>query len=207
MDAAFELVPSRRTWTLVGRPRSMSRANPGSTRITPSTRPRSMASCISFSLAGVAAMINRPEPRNCDKRSRLCGVWSWSIQAMRAVFTSRFAAYPKISNWISGGMNSRPRMRGSRKTWRNSLRMMERRRCLMSGYLLPEFSDREEGHSDGVQYQQQQVEPQQFQTGALEENPFGHVDEIPRRNDDRDHTDNPGHVGNRIDESGKQERR
>ena len=50
---------------------------------------------------------------------------------MRAESTSRFAAYPKISSWISGGMNSIMRMRGSRSVWMNSLRIMRRSRCRM----------------------------------------------------------------------------
>src|SRR4029079_13130386 len=159
----------------------MSRANPGSTRTTPSTRPRSITSCISASLAGVAAMMNRPEPRNCERSSRLLGLRSSSIQAMRALFTSRLAAYPKISSCNKGGNNSSPRIRGSRNTWRNSLRMMVRIRCLIraSCDLLPQLSYGQERNPHRIHNQQQQIEPQQPQTKTLQEDSLGDVDEIP----------------------------
>src|ERR1051326_3353813 len=208
-DAVFELLPFTSTCTAVVFPRRTSRPNPGSTRTTTSTLPESSTGATSISDSGVASTSNRFEPTNFESSSRLCGVRSWSIQAIAAFSTSRFTAYPKIKSWMIGGTKSMALMRGSRKACRTSLRMIYSTRLLIgpSRHLQPHLANRGPEYDRSVCDEQQRLSPQHCDSDACQENSIDDRDEITRRHGIADHLNDFGHVADRIDETGEQERR
>jgi hypothetical protein len=107
---AIGIAAVEQTWTPVGR-RARFASESGSTRTTPSTRPRSITSCISLRWRG--AMMNRPEPKNCEA-ARGCGtVIFLHPSGDRALFTSGWR-HTRRSAAASKAEKQQSRIRGSR---------------------------------------------------------------------------------------------
>ena len=83
------------------------------------------------SSVGCATASKQAEPVKRATSARLAGVPSRSTTASRTWRTSSVTAYPKISVWTTGRPRITNRMRGSRRTERNSLRRMARMRSPM----------------------------------------------------------------------------
>src|SRR5579862_7344688 len=153
-------------------------------------------------------MMNRPEPSNCDSSSRLSGVRSWSIHAIFALSTSRLTAYPKIRSCSSGGKTSIDRMRGSRRAWMNSFRiiLLSLWRMTFLSHLLPQPPDREKTNRDAVEHHQQQLEPERLHSQSFQKNSAGDVHVVARGHEQRDELNHARHVADRVYESGKKKR-
>src|SRR5688572_31207257 len=143
--------------------------------------------------------------------ARLSEVWSSSTTTIGTSRTSVVAAYPSIVSWTIGAMMTMPKSRGSRRSSRNSFRMMCRTRFIALSPLPSQAQRGQAQNHHGERQHRQHLVPPRLDAHALQQNAAERHEKVAGGHDMRHHLQDRWHARNRKDESrqhqGREERR